>query len=214
MTSDDVTRYGGSNRGGDGDTGGHDTGGGHRDGGGDGGGHGNSHSGFRDGDGDGGDGAGRGTGGDAGRGGRAAESGDGRGAVRAAGVLLWRESAADGGIELALVHRPKYDDWSWPKGKLKPGEDFAAAAVRETREETGMACVLGAPLPATRYPVDGRPKEVRYWAARAGEGCFTACREVDRIVWLPPAAARHRLTHDRDRPLVDALLALLRAPKP
>jgi 8-oxo-dGTP diphosphatase len=126
--------------------------------------------------------------------------------VRAAGVVLWRRSPYDGGIELALIHRPRYDDWSLPKGKLKRGEEFAAAALRETREETGMECVLGAPLPSTRYLVEGRPKEVRYWAAEAGAGTFAVNHEVDRLIWLPPTAARHRLTNDRDRPLVDALL--------
>lgn len=130
--------------------------------------------------------------------------------VRAAGVVLWRTSPYDdGGIEIALIHRPRYDDWSLPKGKLKRGEEFAAAALRETREETGMECELGAVLPTTRYLVDGRPKEVRYWAAEAGDGSFEVNREVDRIIWLPPVAARHRLTHDRDRPLVDALLRVL-----
>ncbi|MDX6354055.1 MAG: 8-oxo-dGTP diphosphatase [Streptomyces sp.] len=126
--------------------------------------------------------------------------------VHAAGVVLWRRSPYDGGIEIALIHRPRYDDWSLPKGKLKRGEEFTAAALRETREETGMECVLGAPLPATRYLVEGRPKEVRYWGAEAGAGTFAVNDEVDRLIWLPPTAARHRLTNDRDRPLVDALL--------
>lgn len=126
--------------------------------------------------------------------------------IRAAGVLMWRSSQDDGGLWVALVHRPRYDDWSWPKGKLKRGEDFAAAAVRETREETGMECELGAPLPPTHYLVDGRPKEVRYWVARALAGRFEPSREVDAVVWLSPAAARVRLTHERDRPLVDAFL--------
>jgi len=131
------------------------------------------------------------------------------GPVRAAGVVLWRLSPYDGEVELALIHRPRYDDWSLPKGKLKRGEESVAAALRETREETGLECELGAPLPTTRYLVDGRPKEVRYWAGRAKPGSFAANDEVDRMVWLPPAAARHRLTHDHDRPLVDALLHTL-----
>jgi 8-oxo-dGTP diphosphatase len=130
-------------------------------------------------------------------------------AVRAAGVVLWRAAPVAGGVEIALIHRPRYDDWSLPKGKLKRGEEFAAAALRETREETGLECDLGAALPVTRYLVDGRPKEVRYWAARARPGSFAANDEVDHMVWLPPRAARHRLTHDRDRPLVDALLVAL-----
>ncbi|MFC4030153.1 NUDIX hydrolase [Streptomyces polygonati] len=129
--------------------------------------------------------------------------------VRAAGVVLWRRSPYDGRVEIALIHRPRYDDWSMPKGKLKRGEETAAAALRETREETGMECVLGAQLPTVRYLVEGRPKEVRYWAAEATGGAFEVNREVDRMVWLPPTAARHRLTNDRDRPLVDALLRTL-----
>ncbi|WP_333771684.1 NUDIX hydrolase [Streptomyces sp. IBSBF 2435] len=128
-------------------------------------------------------------------------------AVRAAGVVLWR--AAPGGVEIALVHRPRYDDWSLPKGKLKRGEEFAAAAVRETREETGLHCELGAALGSTRYLVDGRSKEVRYWAARAHAGDFVANTEVDRMVWLGPAAAELRLTHERDRPLIAAFLLTL-----
>ncbi|WUH91824.1 NUDIX hydrolase [Streptomyces sp. NBC_00433] len=128
-------------------------------------------------------------------------------AVLAAGVVLWRTAPA--GIEIALIHRPRYDDWSLPKGKLKRGEAFSEAALRETREETGLACDLGAALAVTRYLVDGRPKEVRYWAARAHAGDFVANTEVDAMAWLPPTTARHRLTHDRDRPLVDALLLAL-----
>ncbi|MBY8885065.1 NUDIX hydrolase [Streptomyces sp. PTM05] len=130
--------------------------------------------------------------------------------IRAAGAVLWRRSPYDRGIEIALVHRPRYDDWSHPKGKLKSGEPEAAAALREVKEETGMDCALGAPLPSSYYLVNGRPKHVRYWAAEALDGSFAENREVDRLVWLPPAAARARLTHDRDRPLVDALLDTLR----
>lgn len=130
--------------------------------------------------------------------------------VLAAGTVLWRPATDSTGIEVALIHRPRYDDWSLPKGKLKRGEDFAAAAVRETREETGRECTLGEPLPTLHYTVeDGRPKEVRYWSALAGPGRFTPGPEVDRLDWLSPAAARSRLTHDHDRPLIDALLAAL-----
>lgn len=132
--------------------------------------------------------------------------------VRAAGCVLWRRAPSGGGIEIALVHRPRYDDWSHPKGKLKRDELPLRAAVREVWEETGMECAPGAPLPSAHYLVDdGRAKEVRYWAAEATGGAFLPNDEVDRLVWLPPAAARRRLTHERDRPLVDALLAALHA---
>ncbi|MEU5053496.1 NUDIX hydrolase [Streptomyces sp. NPDC021096] len=130
-------------------------------------------------------------------------NGAGTGTVLAAGCVLWRRC---GRVEIALVHRPKYDDWSLPKGKLKRGESARAGAVREVLEETGMRCVLGEALPTARYVVEGRPKEVHYWVAEALGGSFEPSREVDRILWLPPAEARVWLTHDRDRPLVDAFL--------
>ncbi|MFJ9034986.1 NUDIX hydrolase [Streptomyces sp. NPDC102406] len=130
--------------------------------------------------------------------------------VRAAGCVLWRRSPVDGGLEICLVHRPKYDDWSHPKGKLKRGESALSGALREVREETGQSCVPGATLPTVRYLANGRPKQVDYWAAQATSGSFTPNDEVDRVVWLPPTAARDRLTQSRDRLLVDALLAALR----
>lgn len=131
------------------------------------------------------------------------------GTVRAAGCVLWRRAPA-GGLEICLVHRPKYDDWSHPKGKLKPGEDPLAAALREVQEETGHDCAPGARLPTVRYRANGRPKEVSYWAAEATAGEFTPNSEVDRVLWLPLTAARARLTQQRDRELVDALHAALR----
>lgn len=133
----------------------------------------------------------------------------GNGTVQAAGCVLWRRSPFDGGLEICLVHRPKYDDWSHPKGKLKHGEDPLAGALREVAEETGYGCAPGAPLPTARYRANGRPKEVRYWAAEAGEGRFVPNSEVDRVRWLPPGAARNRLTQRRDKELVDALLSTL-----
>ncbi|WP_405912721.1 NUDIX hydrolase [Streptomyces sp. NBC_00963] len=129
--------------------------------------------------------------------------------VRAAGCVLWRRAPA-GGLEICLVHRPKYDDWSHPKGKLKPGEDTLAAALREVHEETGHDCAPGARLPTVRYRANGRTKEVSYWAAEATAGEFTPNSEVDRVRWLSPAAARARLTQQRDRELLDALHAALR----
>ncbi|MEV0324281.1 NUDIX hydrolase [Streptomyces sp. NPDC050658] len=129
--------------------------------------------------------------------------------IRAAGCVLWRRSPFDGELEICLVHRPKYDDWSHPKGKLKRAEDPLAGALREVEEETGHRCVPGARLPTVRYLAQGRPKEVSYWAAEAAEGRFVPNSEVDRIRWLPPAAARNRLTQPRDQRLVDALLSVL-----
>ncbi|GGO46544.1 NUDIX hydrolase [Streptomyces lasiicapitis] len=129
--------------------------------------------------------------------------------IRAAGCVLWRRSPATGALEICLVHRPKYDDWSHPKGKLKPGEDALSGAVREVAEETGHQCVPGPRLPTARYRTGGRPKEVRYWAAEATHGHFTPNREVDRLRWLPPAEARARLTQPRDRELLDTLLTTL-----
>ncbi|MEU7024792.1 NUDIX hydrolase [Streptomyces sp. NPDC046203] len=141
------------------------------------------------------------------------------GVIVAAGAVLWRPARAGSGgegaggsedegsgIEIALVHRPKYDDWSLPKGKLKRGETLAACARREVLEETGQSCALGTRLPVVRYPVNGRPKEVTYWTARALGGAFTPNREVDTLLWLPPAAARLRLTQPRDRDLLTSAL--------
>ena len=128
----------------------------------------------------------------------------------AAGCVLWRRSPVDSELEICLVHRPNYDDWSHPKGKLKHGEDPLTGAVREVEEETGFDCVPGPRLPTVRYLANGRPKEVSYWAAEATEGHFTPNDEVDRVRWLPPVAAKERLTQPRDQVLVDELLAVLR----
>ncbi|MGW5233812.1 NUDIX hydrolase [Streptomyces nodosus] len=129
--------------------------------------------------------------------------------VHAAGCVLWRRSPVEGALEICLVHRPKYDDWSHPKGKLKRGEDPLAGALREVEEETGCRAVPGVRLPTVRYEAAGRPKQVDYWAAEATGGSFLPNSEVDRLLWLPPTDARHRLTQPRDRDLVDALLDAL-----
>lgn len=126
--------------------------------------------------------------------------------VQAAGCVLWRRSPVDGRLEVCLVHRPKYDDWSHPKGKLKRGEEPLAAALREVEEETGYRAVAGTKLSTLNYMVGGRPKQVRYWAAEAGPGTFVPTTEVDRLLWLTPTEARQRLTQPRDRALVDELI--------
>ena len=125
--------------------------------------------------------------------------------VEAAGGVVWRRSPA-GELEVLLVHRPRYDDWTVPKGKLDAGEDHARAALREVEEETGLRCKLGGELPSTSY-VDrkGRPKRVRYWAMTPAGGEFTPSDEVDEVRWLPLDAAAAQLTYPRDRAVLDAL---------
>ena len=131
------------------------------------------------------------------------------GKIRAAGVVLWRPGSHGDEPELALIHRPKLCDWSFPKGKLKEGERSREAARREALEETGMRVQLGPRLPTQHYVVKGRPKRVRYWSAVRVSGAFTPNREADRLDWLPAVRARRRLSYDHDRELVDALLKQL-----
>jgi 8-oxo-dGTP diphosphatase len=125
--------------------------------------------------------------------------------VQAAGGVVWRRAPA-GELEVLLVHRPRYDDWTVPKGKLDPGEDHAAGALREVEEETGLRCMLGPELASTEY-VDrkGRPKQVRYWAMTAAGGAFTPTDEVDEVRWVPVEAAGDLLSYDRDTDVLDAL---------
>ena len=104
---------------------------------------------------------------------------------------------------IALVHRPKYDDWSLPKGKLEPDESWEEAAVREVREETGIEAVLREELSSVEYTdPKGRPKTVRYWRMEPIAGEFTPNKEVDELRWLGPDDAARRLTYDHDRELV------------
>jgi len=119
--------------------------------------------------------------------------------------VLWRPSPR--GPEIALVHRPRYKDWSLPKGKLDPGESLPAAAVREVAEETGASVRLGRPLAVLDYVAEGRPKQVHYWAAKATGPLRPLENEVDALEWLPPDRARKRLTYPRDAEVVRALLA-------
>ena len=129
--------------------------------------------------------------------------------VRAAGGVVWRDGS--GGPELLVLHRPKYDDWSFPKGKLEDGETWEQAAAREVEEETGLRCDLGEELAQTAY-VDshGRPKTVRYWAMRMRSGSFEPHAEVDEIRWLSPPEAADTLTYERDRAVVESFTAAVR----
>ena len=109
---------------------------------------------------------------------------------------------------MLLVHRPRYDDWTFPKGKLEPGETHEQAAAREVEEETGFRCELGRELASTSYhDSKGRPKTVRYWAMRRLDGGFLPHREVDQIQWVSLEAAKELLSHRHDREVLQAFAA-------
>lgn len=129
--------------------------------------------------------------------------------VRAAGGVVSRVDSS-GESEVLVVHRPKYDDWTFPKGKREPGETDADCARREVAEETGYRCSLGAELTSTSY-VDrtGRAKVVRYWLMSVDGGSFHPTDEVDELRWVPPEAARPLLSYDRDRVVLDAFIEQL-----
>lgn len=130
--------------------------------------------------------------------------------MRAAGCVLWRGNGSGGPLEVCLIHRPEYDDWSFPKGKLKRGESLMEAALREVLEETGHTCAPGPLLATVHYTAKGRPKEVTYWSAEATGGAFHPNSEVDTLAWLPPEEAQARLTHPVDRSLIGAFLTATR----
>ncbi|ONM49308.1 NUDIX hydrolase [Nocardia donostiensis] len=123
--------------------------------------------------------------------------------IHAAGAVLWRQTPA-GGIEIAVVHRPKYEDWSLPKGKLDPGETPVLTAVRETEEETGLRCRLGRYLGKVTYPIPGhrKLKRVDYWAAEVVGGEFNANVEVDQLTWQPLDQVMEALSYPMDRQIV------------
>ncbi|HLU27870.1 MAG TPA: RNA degradosome polyphosphate kinase [Glycomyces sp.] len=128
--------------------------------------------------------------------------------IFAAGAVLWRRGEHE--TEVALVHRPKYDDWSFPKGKRKKGEHPLAAAQREVFEETGVRPVLGRPLAPSFYDKEGRLKRVDYWCATAASEAVAPAAdpsEVDGMEWTPLSEARDRLTHERDRPVLEEFAA-------
>jgi phosphohistidine phosphatase SixA/ADP-ribose pyrophosphatase YjhB (NUDIX family) len=135
----------------------------------------------------------------------------------AAGGVVWRHRASPSSepgdsrrVELLVAHRPRYDDWTFPKGKPEGGEDLVATAVREIAEETGQRVRLGHPLPSTSYLISEGPKRVDYWCARTvgPEEEFAPNREVDEIRWVRTAEARKLLTYKHDLGLLDAFAEL------
>lgn len=131
-------------------------------------------------------------------------------AVFAAGAVLWR--LEDSALKVAVIHRGRYDDWSWPKGKVDPGEVLAEAAVREIKEETGLKVVLGLPLGIQRYRLGNKKwKEVHYWAARVTEKALSASKfvpneEVSAVHWFTPEEAQAKLTYSHDLEQLNLLL--------
>ncbi len=124
--------------------------------------------------------------------------------VHAAGCVVWRLQG--GQLEVALVHRDRYDDWSHPKGKRASGEHDLGCAVREVLEETGIRGTIHTELPTVRYADNkGRPKVVRYWSMERTGGRFTPNDEVDQLIWVPLDQAKDMLSYSHDRVLLDSL---------
>ena len=122
--------------------------------------------------------------------------------VKAAGGVVLRDGC------IAVVHRPRYDDWSLPKGKLDPGESWEECALREVREETGLHCALAGELSPTSYTDrKGRAKVVRYWRMEiTREDPFTPDDEVDELRWLEPREAATLLTYPHDAELIQEVM--------
>jgi 8-oxo-(d)GTP phosphatase len=126
--------------------------------------------------------------------------------IRAAGALLWRENS-ELKIEIALIHRPRYGDWSLPKGKIEEGESSLRCAFREVIEETGITPQFGRELGSVEYKEPAGLKRVKYWAAKALTDEFLPNEEVDEIKWLDPDDALARATHESDRTIINNFLA-------
>ena len=127
--------------------------------------------------------------------------------IKAAGAVLWREETPFE-LEVLLVHRPQYDDWSFPKGKVEEGESAIAAAFREVKEETGYSAIFGQYLGSSSYKLDEGKKKVKYWMAHALPQSlpFAPNTEVDKIEWVSIKEARHFLTYDEDREILDEFI--------
>ncbi len=124
--------------------------------------------------------------------------GSARRTVYAAGAVVW-QPGPDSTPEIAVIHRPRYDDWSLPKGKVDRGETEPLTAVREVFEETGFRVHLGSRITAVSYPIDQGTKKVRYWAARSIGGEFVPNSEVDELIWLPVSEALKKVNYAQDR---------------
>jgi len=128
--------------------------------------------------------------------------------IRAAGALLWRDNS-DLSLEVALIHRPRYDDWSLPKGKLEMGETALQCAYREVQEETGIRATFTRQLGTVEYEESGQEKRVKYWAAHCAltNSEFVPNEEVDQMKWLPPSQALEQVTHDSDKSIIEKFMS-------
>ncbi|MCX6428050.1 MAG: NUDIX hydrolase [Actinobacteria bacterium] len=127
--------------------------------------------------------------------------------IQAAGAVLWRRDR-EKVLEVALIHRPRYDDWSLPKGKLEKGESHIACAYREVQEETGFSAVFGPELGETIYKVEGQLKVAKYWSAEATGKPLGKVdpKEIDKLLWLTPIDAKEKLTNKDDCKIIDFFL--------
>jgi 8-oxo-dGTP diphosphatase len=127
--------------------------------------------------------------------------------IKAAGAVVWREEVPFE-LEILLVHRPQYDDWSFPKGKVEENETSIAAAFREVQEETGVTSIFGQYLGSSSYKIEDGKKKVKYWMAQAlpSPKAFVSNVEVDKIEWVSIKEARHFLTYDEDREILDEFI--------
>ncbi|CAN2234500.1 NUDIX hydrolase [Candidatus Planktophila versatilis] len=128
--------------------------------------------------------------------------------IRAAGALLWRDNS-DLSIEVALIHRPRYDDWSLPKGKLEMGETALQCAYREVHEETGIRATFTRQLGTVEYEESGQEKRVKYWAAHCAltNSEFVPNEEVDQMRWLSPSQALEQATHNSDKSIIEKFMS-------